>query len=155
MIEVITTENDPQGILRKGSVRVEHPTSVEMRSLVADMVETMYQSDGEGLAAPQIGRNIRLFVIRSGGRVSVFFNPNILSRSERTSFSEEGCLSIPGTYYNIERSDAITVEFQDIEGKKCRLDADGFLAVVIQHEYDHLQGILIEDRYRNQSVAAR
>lgn len=153
MLDIVTVANDKQGILRRQAARIPDPTVPEMRALIPGMIEAMRRADGTGLAAPQVGLSIRLFVIETGGRVSVFFNPNMISYSEEKSVSEEGCLSVPGEYYPIERSVRISMEYQDVEGRKCFLDADGFLATVLQHEYDHLDGILIVDRFGKQKNA--
>lgn len=150
MLTVVTVNSTNAEILRNWSKRIDDPTADDLRALLPDMIDTMRVADGVGLAAPQIGLSIRLFVIEVGGRVSIFFNPNIVSRSEETSVGEEGCLSLPGEFYPIARSKRITVEYDDTEGKRRRLDAEGFLAVVIQHEYDHLEGILISDRFKTQ-----
>lgn len=150
MFDIVTATDDKQGVLRRQAARIPDPTAPGMGELVSEMITVMRRSDGVGIAAPQIGLPIRLFVIETGGRVSVFFNPNIVSYSEEKSVSEEGCLSVPGEFYPIERSSRISMEYQDIEGKKSRIDADGFLAVVLQHEYDHLEGILIVDRFKKQ-----
>ena len=148
MLEVITVQNDPDHILRRQAERISDPTSPEMRTLVSEMIETMRREDGVGLAAPQIGRSVRLFVIETAGRVSVFFNPNIVSYSEETIMSEEGCLSVPGEFSMIDRSKRISMEYQDTDGKKKTFVAEDFLATVLQHEYDHLDGKLMIDRVR-------
>ncbi|NTW30631.1 MAG: peptide deformylase [Candidatus Moranbacteria bacterium] len=150
MLDIVTTESSDRDMLRKKAARVIDPTASEVRALVSEMVEAMRVYDGVGLAAPQIGRPIRLFVIEVGGRVSVFFNPKIVSYSEETSVSEEGCLSVPGQYFMIQRPRSITMEYEDTDGKVRSIDAEGFLAVVLQHEYDHLDGILVIDRFMNQ-----
>ncbi|MEI7749457.1 MAG: peptide deformylase [Candidatus Moraniibacteriota bacterium] len=146
MIDVITLTGPGHDVLRRQTTKVADPTAPDMRALVSEMIETMRTADGVGLAAPQVGRSIQLFIIETEGRISVFFNPRIVSHSEETAVSEEGCLSVPGEFYMIERPRGITMEYEDTEGKKCRVDAEGFLAVVLQHEYDHLDGILIVDR---------
>lgn len=150
MLDIVTTESSDRDILRKKAVRVTDPTAPEVRTLVSEMVEAMRAYDGVGLAAPQIGRPLRLFVIEVGGRVSVFFNPRIVSSSEETCVSEEGCLSVPGQYFMIQRPRSVTMEYEDIDGRKCRMDAEGFLATVLQHEFDHLDGILVIDRFTKQ-----
>jgi len=150
MFDIVTATDDKQGVLRRQAARIPDPTAPGMGELVSEMIAVMRRSDGVGIAAPQVGLPIRLFVIETGGRVSVFFNPSIVSYSEEKSVSEEGCLSVPGEFYPIERSSRISMEYQDIGGKKNRIDADGFLAVVLQHEYDHLEGILIVDRFKKQ-----
>ncbi|NTW30528.1 MAG: peptide deformylase [Candidatus Moranbacteria bacterium] len=148
MLDIVTINSPNHDILRRRAERVNDPTETAMRTLVADMIDTMRVADGVGLAAPQIGRSIRLFVIETGGRVSVFFNPDIIRYSEERSASEEGCLSVPGQFFSVERANAITMEYNDPEGRKRRIEAEGFLAIVLQHEYDHLEGILMIDRVK-------
>lgn len=152
MLDIVTINSPNSDMLRRRAERVHNPTETAMRTLVADMIDTMRVADGVGLAAPQIGRSIRLFVIETGGRVSVFFNPDIIRYAEERSSSEEGCLSVPGQFFAIERANAITMEYDDPEGRRMRIEAEGFLAVVLQHEYDHLEGILMVDRVENRTL---
>ena len=114
------------------------------------MVRTMRKAEGVGLAAPQVGLSIRLCVIELSGAVSAFFNPKITSISKETTVSEEGCLSLPGEFFPIVRSEKITVRYDDIDGNPQKLKAEGFLAIVLQHEIDHLEGTLIINRFREQ-----
>lgn len=150
MLDIVTGEDAP--VLRKKAERIKDPASDEIRSLIPEMIETMRKSDGVGLAAPQINRSIRLFVIEVNGAVSVFMNPAVVGRSEESIVFEEGCLSLPGKFLPIERSERITLSYDDIHGKRRELQADGFLAIVIQHEMDHLDGTLITDRYEHQNT---
>jgi peptide deformylase len=129
----------------------------EIRALVADMFAAMKSRNGVGLAAPQVGRLVRLFVvIADDGVQRVFVNPHIISSSNEMAVREEGCLSIPGTYCDVTRPEKITVQASDERGKKFILEADGLLARVIQHENDHLDGILFIDRvdeeFRGQTI---
>ncbi|MBP9945455.1 MAG: peptide deformylase [Vicinamibacteria bacterium] len=112
------------------------------RQLVSDMVETMYASEGIGLAATQVNVHRQIVVIdvsedRSGLRV--FINPEI-TRCEGMALNQEGCLSVPGVYENVERADSVTVTALDENGARFTLNASGLLATCIQHEMDHLQG---------------
>jgi peptide deformylase len=150
MLDIVTVKSPNAEVLRKRSAKIPVPVSKEMLEELPEMIETMRRADGVGLAAPQVGRSIRLFVIEVDGRVSIFLNPNIVFRSKETATGEEGCLSRPGEFYPITRSKRITVEYDDLDGKRLSLDAEGFSAVVIQHEYDHLEGILISDRFKKQ-----
>lgn len=150
MLDIVTGEDTP--VLRRKADAVGDPASEEIRTLIPEMVETMREAEGVGLAAPQIGRSIRLFVVEVNGQVSVFMNPVLESRSEGSIVFEEGCLSLPGKFLPIERAERVTVSYDDIRGKRQVLSADGFLAIVIQHEMDHLDGTLIVDRYGNQSA---
>lgn len=150
MMKILTGEKDP--FLHKKAEKVKDPSSAEIRELIPEMIETMRAAEGVGLAAPQVGRSIRLFVIEVGGKVSVFLNPTITGMSDETILYEEGCLSLPGEFFHIQRSERITLDFQDLHGDKKTLEAEGFLAIVLQHEMDHLEGTLITDRFRGQSV---
>lgn len=115
----------------------------DIARLTAQMVETMHEARGIGLAGPQVGRMGRLFVVHvPSDEPRVFINPEILAVSPDEGMYEEGCLSIPGVYAEVPRPLAITVEAWDENGRGFRLDAEGILARVIQHEYDHLQGVL-------------
>ncbi len=121
--------------------------SDEIRLLIENMFETMLAKGGVGLAAPQIGRSIRLFVIiADDGIRRVFINPQIIATSAETCSFEEGCLSIPSIWASIVRPAKITVQALNEQGKPFVLDAEGYLARIIQHEYDHLEGILFIDR---------
>jgi peptide deformylase len=112
------------------------------------MFETMAESDGVGLAAPQVGVPSRLFVVdtRNPGEKMVFINPEIIETSQEQGVYEEGCLSIPGMYHDVIRPLKISIQAQDIKGKPFVLHAEGMLARVIQHENDHLNGVLFIDR---------
>ena len=120
----------------------------ELRQLAADMHETMRAAPGVGLAASQVGRLIRMFVYDSGdeGEGGTMVNPEIVWMSEETQEAEEGCLSLPGTYYPVTRALAVRIRAQDVTGKEIEREAEGFLARIFQHETDHLDGILFIDR---------
>ncbi|MDO5056850.1 MAG: peptide deformylase [Lautropia sp.] len=116
-----------------------------IRQLVADMTETMYKAPGIGLAATQVNVHERVVVIdvsETHDELRVFINPEIIAFSDTMQSYEEGCLSIPGIYDKVERPDAVTVTALDLDGKPFTLEADGLLAVCIQHEIDHLDGKL-------------
>jgi peptide deformylase len=118
-----------------------------LRVLVDAMFETMAEADGVGLAAPQVGVSIRLFVINiQGVEKRAYINPQIIETSIETDTSEEGCLSIPGVWHDVQRPARVTVQAQDIEGKVFTVKAEGLLARAIQHENDHLNGVLFIDR---------
>ncbi|MGE5625306.1 MAG: peptide deformylase [Bacillota bacterium] len=117
------------------------------RRLMADMLETMYAAPGIGLAATQVGVNERIIVLdvsEDGDRPQCFVNPEILSQ-EGTEVMQEGCLSVPGVYEEVERAERIRFRGLDRDGKPVEFDADGLLAVCIQHEIDHLNGKLFVD----------
>jgi len=116
------------------------------------MFEAMHHADGLGLAAPQIDIPLRLCVIEIEGKKMVFINPQLTSLSREKIIFEEGCLSLPGKFLPIERSEKVTVRYQDETGKECKLKANGLLAIALQHEVDHLDGILIIDRYKKQKI---
>lgn len=119
----------------------------EIRQLAEDMFETMIEADGVGLACPQIGKNLRMFVLIADDDVRrVFINPQIIKTSEEMGDYDEGCLSIPQVYETIKRPVRVTVQALNEQGKPFTLDADGLLARIIQHEYDHLDGIVFIDR---------
>jgi peptide deformylase len=121
----------------------------EVRALVEDMAETMYAAPGVGLAAPQIGVALRIFVIDvapsdAPSDLRVFINPEIIAREGETTW-EEGCLSFPGIHEEIERAARVTVRAQDVDGNTFELTGDELLAIAIQHEKDHLDGVLMID----------
>ncbi len=138
----------PDERLREKGKRIDVITD-EVRKLVDDMAETMYAAPGVGLAATQIGEPLQLFVVDTAedGAPSdfrVFINPEILEREGELTWSE-GCLSFPGVNEEIERAAKVRVRAQGRDGKTFELVAEGLLAVAVQHEYDHLQGVLMID----------
>ena len=143
MLEIYTIGEE---ILREKCKKVEKFDSA-LDLLVNAMFEKMDEADGVGLAAPQVGVNLRVFVIDDHrGTRKAFINPEILETSMEECSMEEGCLSIPGVYTNLVRSKKVTVQAQDVNGKTFRLEADDLLARAIQHENDHLNGVLFVDR---------
>ena len=133
-------------VLRQVANPVEEVND-EIRQLAEDMFETMIENDGVGLAAPQVGKSLRMFVVIADDEVRrVFINPQIIKTSEEVGEYDEGCLSIPQVYETIVRPVAVTVQALNEKGKPFVLEADGLLARIIQHEYDHLDGILYIDR---------
>ena len=132
-------------ILREKAMPV-NKVDQETRELVENMIETMYAEGGVGLAAPQIGISKRIIVIDTEDQgVIVLLNPIIVKR-EGESKEEEGCLSVPGIYSTVRRSSSITVDALDLDEHKIRITQEGFLAVALQHEIDHLDGYLFIDR---------
>ena len=114
-----------------------------IRQLVRDMAETMYAAPGIGLAATQVDVHLRVIVIdvsEAREHLRVFINPEIVARSDDSKVYEEGCLSVPGIYDEVERPDRVTVRALDENGQSFTLEADGLLAVCVQHEIDHLNG---------------
>ena len=127
--------------------RVEHVDD-RIRKLVSDMAQTMYDAPGVGLAATQVNVHERVIVIdvsETKDRLQVFINPEIVSYGDERSIHEEGCLSVPGIYDEVERPEQVTVRALDEHGKSFTLSADGLLAVCIQHEMDHLIGKVFVD----------
>lgn len=126
--------------------KVAKPVTVfdeKLKQLVADMAETMYDAPGVGLAASQVDVHEQLVVIdvsETNNQLQVFINPEIIWSSEERKVYDEGCLSVPGIYDDVERPSEVKVRALDIEGKPFELHADGLLAVCIQHEMDHLKG---------------
>jgi peptide deformylase len=115
----------------------------KLRQLAADMAETMYAAPGVGLAATQVDQHIRLITIdvsEAKDQLITFVNPEIVWASPEKAICEEGCLSVPGIYDEVERPAKVRVKAQDVEGKAFELDCEGLLAVCIQHEMDHLSG---------------
>jgi peptide deformylase len=122
----------------------------EIRQLIDDMAETMYAAPGVGLAATQIGEAYQLFIVDVAGDdepsdLRVFINPEFVEKTGKCTY-EEGCLSFPGVQETLERAERVKVKARDREGKEFVLEAEGLLAIAIQHEYDHLQGVLMIDR---------
>jgi peptide deformylase len=140
---------EPDTILRKKSEILEKVDN-ELRNLMDDMLETMYAAPGIGLAAVQVGILKRLIVIdiskdKEKKNPLFLINPEIVSKSNKTSTYEEGCLSLPGYFAEIERPAECKIEYLDYEGKKSEMEANGLLATCIQHEVDHLNGVLFID----------
>lgn len=145
----IRTYGDP--VLRAVARPVEKITP-ELQQLARDMLQAMYAADGVGLAAPQIGKSIRLVVIDVAREESernpiVFFNPEVFPDDESDlAIAEEGCLSVPDVWAEVARPDRVTVKALDIDGQPFEMTVEGHLARAVQHEADHLDGRLFVDR---------
>ncbi|HMN19597.1 MAG TPA: peptide deformylase [Candidatus Moranbacteria bacterium] len=133
-------------VLRKKAAPVKDPFDPKLHKLIDEMVDTMRAAKGVGLAAPQVGHSLRLCVIEEGGRLYILINPRITASSKTIETEEEGCLSIPGEYFPVSRHSEVQVRYLDKEGKSAKIKARGLLARALQHEIDHLDGILILDR---------
>jgi peptide deformylase len=145
MLSIVTYPDEP---LRRQAAPVEI-IDKQLRKLISDMTDTMYQAPGIGLAANQVGELLQVVVIdvrreNDESGLLTLINPRIVAVQGQVSF-EEGCLSVPGYYAHVKRYEEITVEALDIEGKPLRIEASGLLAVVLQHELDHLNGRLFID----------
>lgn len=140
--KIITTENP---ILRQKAKKV-HRFDPSLQKLVDDMFETMHTAGGVGLAGPQIAQSIRVFVAEYEDHKVAVFNPEIV-KAEGEEIGPEGCLSIPGYVgENIRRAAKVLVKGQDVRGRPIRVPAEGWFARILQHEIDHLDGILFIDR---------
>jgi len=140
---------EPNEILRKKSLPVDN-VDKDLQILMDDMLETMYAAPGIGLAAIQVGIPKRIIVLDIGqkeGNKKPFFlvNPEIIQKSKNLLTYEEGCLSVPGQFAEIDRPDKCHVKYLDYYGEKKEINAEGMLATCIQHEMDHLEGILFID----------
>lgn len=151
----------PHPVLKKIADPVPAVTD-ELRKLMDDMLDTMYAAPGIGLAAPQVGQSVRILVLdidqpknddedaeippeKRRGKPQFFVNPEITWESEELNIYDEGCLSLPGQYAEVQRPKKIKVKFLDYHGQPQEIEADGLLATCLQHEMDHLNGILFVD----------
>lgn len=145
---ILTIRTFPDPVLRKTCVEAV-PGTDETRELVMNMLETMYAAPGIGLAAPQVGEDVRLIIVDITGHLGepephVLLNPKLVEGEGSMTF-EEGCLSVPEFLIEVDRSQTVTVSYQDVEGESCQVTAEDLLAIAIQHEMDHLEGRLILD----------
>ena len=144
--QILTEQNE---ILRKKSLPVDS-VDKDLQILMDDMLETMYAAPGIGLAAIQVGIPKRVIVLdieqKEGNKKPLFFvNPEIIEKSKNLTTYEEGCLSVPGQFAEIDRPDQCHIKYLDYDGNKKEMKAEGMLATCIQHEMDHLEGILFID----------
>jgi len=144
---------EPNKILRQKSLPVE-TVDADLQKLMDDMLETMYAAPGIGLAAIQVGVPKRVIVLdidqKEGQKKPLFFvNPEIIKKSENNSIYEEGCLSVPGQFAEIERPEKCHIKFLNYFGETKEIKAEGMLATCIQHEIDHLEGVLFIDYLSN------
>ena len=152
-MSILEIKKYPDSVLRKKAEKVKEITP-EIRKLALDMIEAMNQDQGIGFAAPQVGelkRIITVYLIQEGGDKSklmplILINPKIIKKSRKTEMGEEGCLSFPNLFLKIKRAKEIEIEAQNEEGKNISFRAKGLPARVIQHEIDHLDGILFIDK---------
>ncbi|MBU4311558.1 MAG: peptide deformylase [Candidatus Omnitrophica bacterium] len=139
----------PDKVLRKKALGVKRVGEKE-RQLASSMIETMRSANGVGLAAPQLGVSRRIIVVddmenKNNNSPYVFFNPRIIKKKGRSTFCE-GCLSVPDVTHDVVRAKSVVLEALDLKGDKVKMDTGGILARILQHEIDHLDGILFIDR---------
>ena len=145
ILPILTYPND---ILRKPAEAVKFPLSKEIKKLTKDMIDTVRHSDGIGLAAPQVGKSVKLIIVnleKSGIPLFPLYNAKIKSKGFRKTEIEEGCLSIPGVFGMVKRPLKVTIEAFDQDGKKIKITDEGWISRVAQHEIDHTNGVLIID----------
>jgi len=143
ILPIITHPNE---ILRTKAKEVANIKSDEIQQLILDMIETMLKKDGIGLAASQINKSLRIIIVNTEKGAIALINPKITKKSWKREDGEEGCLSIPGIFGIVKRYKSITVNFIDQNGDSRELKASDLLARIIQHEIDHLDGILFIDK---------
>ena len=142
-LRTVLKEGDPS--LRKKAREIKR-FDERLAELAADMIETMHHENGVGLAGPQVGILKRIFVMNVDEEEGdqVFINPRIV-KSEGCQNEAEGCLSLPGLYGYVERPETLTLEYQNLDGEHCSMEAEGLKAICIAHESDHLDGVLFRD----------
>ena len=148
---IIEITKDPNDLLHKKLAPIPEVTP-EILSLIEDMKETMIEAKGVGIAGNQVGKDTQIFVIdqklaEEHNVPEAFINPEITEYGRETDVMDEGCLSLPGYWKPIIRSKKIKIKFTAPDGSRQKIRARGFLARVLQHEFDHLQGYLIHDRF--------
>lgn len=148
---ILPIKKEPDKILRQKAkpVAVDELHTRETQQLIDNMIATMYEADGVGIAAPQVGVSLRIAIVTDGDKAIPIINPKITLRSLTKDTQEEGCLSVPLLYGPVKRSTSLRLTALTRDGKKISLRARGFLARIIQHEVDHLNGILFIDRAKS------
>ena len=149
-------------VLRQQASKVSDPTSNEVKALVNGMLDSLAQAQGVGLAAPQVGVSKRLFLVSPSGEqrapythiddTLVVINPSIKALSKKTAYDWEGCLSIPGFRAQVKRYKDIELSYTNLLGETCIEQYSDFTARIIQHEFDHLEGIVFLDRLKDLST---
>lgn len=144
---ILEIKKYPDHILKKKAEEVKEITPA-IKELAGSMIETMLKAkpEGVGLAAPQVGISKKIFVAQTNQGPRIFVNPRIVKKSEETEKMEEGCLSIPGLWLKIKRAKELEMEALDINGKMMKIKAAGLFARILQHEIDHLNGVLIVNK---------
>jgi len=146
MLKIVT---NPNPILRQKASKIINPLDPGIQKLIPQMSKLMLEKDGVGLAAPQIGESIRLITVRYKDGVLTLINPQLVKKSLVKEWDEEGCLSVPNIYGEVKRCKKITVKYLDEKGQKHQMSGEGLFARVIQHETDHLDGVLFIDKAKN------
>lgn len=136
----------PAKILRQKAKKIKDSSDPGIQKLIKDMVETLRKAQGLGLAAPQVRKSIRLCVVEFENKLYVLINPKVINFSKNKATMEEGCLSFPKKFFSVARPEKVKVMYLDEKGKRSKIKADGILSRIIQHEIDHLNGVLIIDR---------
>lgn len=147
MLEIVTYPNDA---LRQKAKEITNPNDHKIKKLISDMIATLTAHNGIGLAAPQVGESLRLCIIEHDNEHLILINPEIKKLSGKEVEIEEGCLSFPGRFINVKRKAKVKVKALDASGKKQIIRAKGLLARAIQHEIDHLDGVLFIDRVKKE-----
>lgn len=142
ILEIVTGADTP--VLRQKTEQIAK-VDKSTQKLIKDMIETVQKAEGAGLAAPQIGKSLRLCIVMMNGKFTPLINPEITWASEETDLMEEGCLSLPGVWLKVERPTKIRLTYLDHKGKNQERELSDFAARVVQHEVDHLEGVLIVD----------
>lgn len=148
----IITEGHPT--LRKKALPLD-TIDKKTEKLAADLIETMNKENGIGLAAPQIGQSRRMICVKTKDGSLIFINPVIMKKSWRKNTAEEGCLSVPGIFGLVERCNSIILKANNLSKETIKLKARGLMARVIQHEIDHLEGILFTDKIEKKKTGKK
>lgn len=150
-VREIRKDGDP--VLRQKAREIDPKElgTEDFRQLVIDMIETMKAANGVGIAAPQVGESIRLFIAESADGPMALVNPVFAKKSWKSAWDEEGCLSVPGRFGRVKRARSVTVEALTAEGEPIKFTATAFFARILQHEMDHLDGVLFVDRVEEQA----
>lgn len=146
MLKIIT---NPHPILRLKARPIADILAPEIQKLIPELADLMLKKDGLGIAAPQVAKSLRLIIVRYKDDNLAMINPIITGRSILKEIDEEGCLSVPNTFGQVKRCKKVTVKYQDAQGKSRQITGQGLFARVIQHEVDHLDGILFIDKAKN------
>jgi len=150
MLEILTY---PNPILTQKCKPVGDPTSLEIKQFISDLTQSMRAHEyGLAVAAPQVGKLLRIFVVEINHELMTFINPEIQKLSGKEVRAEEGCLSFPGKYLPVIRLNKVKVKYTDASGQKQIMKAEGLLARAIQHENDHLDGVLFTERAKESEL---